>query len=213
MNDNKFLLPFIDLSLNIALLLAVLFITVFLLISNRAEDHGQIKVDDSFLITLKWKDGLKEDIDLHVLGPDGKSVSYMTKDVSWGTLERDDLGINSDFYTVNNITYKSEINREVIHLRNIAPGTYVVNIQFYSANKDQNIDEDQELEIEFLQLKPDYNVVYTKKLPIKLHPKQEYTVFTFEYVSDSTSINIDTRTQIPFVLRQQQGQLGGGLGP
>ena len=64
-------------------------------------------------------------------GPNGETVSYLKKDAGWLHLDRDDQGIINDVVTIDGEEIIYPINREVVTLRGIIPGEYILNLYLY----------------------------------------------------------------------------------
>ena len=80
------------------------------------------------------------------LDPNGEIVSYLKKDAGWLHLDRDDQGIINDKVLINNKEVIYPLNREVVTLRGIIPGEYIVNLYLYE-NK-SNLPVDVKIKIE-----------------------------------------------------------------
>lgn len=89
-------------------------------------DGMQMKTE--FIIEMTWPDKAFDDVDMHLLLPDGSMVGYNSKDHGYAVLDRDDMGAFGDTITRPDGTTKLiEQNKEVISIRAIVPGRYVVN--------------------------------------------------------------------------------------
>ena len=122
--------PFTDLLFNILLAFTFLFFITILFI-NPITKFGNINMKAEYIITVDWKDSLPDDIDLWVKDPNGEIVSYLQKDAGWLHLDRDDQGVVNDKVIINGKEVIYPINREVVTLRGIIPGTYIVNLYMY----------------------------------------------------------------------------------
>lgn len=202
-NKQPFQASLNDITMNMALIFGVLFIIAFLMIQSKNNDVSKIDSVDTFLVTMNWIEATNFDMDIHVRNPEGEIINYYNEDKPWGTLERDDLGNSNDTQYVDNLPILFNYNREVVHLRNMIDGRYTVNVHFY-ANKEvaDRKTFPQSIEVEFLQLEPEYKIVYKKKLTIELAEKEEYTVFSFDYVKGTSMTNVDTIEQVPFVVEE-----------
>jgi hypothetical protein len=205
---------FNDTALNLALSLTIMFVIAMLLmaqVKNLKTSEADVKVNDDFLITLDWNNKSGYDMDIHVRNPLGETVWFRKQDAPWATLERDDLGRVSDMMLVDGEVNILEVNREVIHLHNMIPGEYTINVHYY--HNDNMLDvPPQDIHVEFLQLKPYYKILYTKLYPIQLEYKQEYTLFSFTYEKNQSIFNVDTQTQIPFIFDEMMN-MPQGAGP
>ena len=72
--------------------------------------------------------------------PHGEIVSYLQKDAGWLHLDRDDRGEINDTIMVDGKEVIHPINQEVVTLRGIISGEYVVNAYFYEARSEKPIE-------------------------------------------------------------------------
>ena len=123
-------LPFLDLLFNILIGFVFLFIVSFLLINPIAK-RADIEVKAEFLITVFWPDNLEDDIDVYVEDPAGNLVWFKSREPGLMHLDRDDLGKRNDEVITAAGTILFPENREIVTLRGIVPGEYVVNVHCY----------------------------------------------------------------------------------
>lgn len=128
--DNS--LSFLDMLFNYLLAFAMLLLIALLLIRPPTTD-GAVKLRAEFVLTMTWPDGALDDIDMWVMLPDGRKVNFRAKEVDFVTLDRDDLGALNDFYTDGNgVRQLTMINREVVTIRALVPGRYIVAAHVYA---------------------------------------------------------------------------------
>ena len=126
---------FIALLFNILLGFAFLFIVAFLLIKPEAKKKDFDRRAE-FVIILEWDHDALDDIDLHVQDPTGDRVSFRLPRVNFMHLDKDDLGTRNDtIINADGTESTVEINREVITIRGIIPGEYIVNAHYYSVRQ------------------------------------------------------------------------------
>ncbi len=123
-------LPFLDLLFNILIGFVFLFIVSFLLINPIAK-RADIEVKAEFLITVFWPDNLEDDIDVYVEDPAENLVWFKSREPGLMHLDRDDLGKRNDEVVTAAGTILFPENREIVTLRGIVPGEYVVNVHCY----------------------------------------------------------------------------------
>ena len=137
MNNEKYksTIGFTDLLFNILVGFAFLFIIAFLLIKPEAKKHD-FERRAEFVIVMEWNDDQPDDIDLYVQDPTGKKVSFRTPIMNFMYLDKDDLGYANDVvYNANGTVTKVNINREVVTIRGIIPGEYIINAHHYSTRQ------------------------------------------------------------------------------
>ena len=117
--------PFTDLLFNTLLGFTFLFFITVLFI-NPISKIGNVNMKAEYIVTVDWKDSLPDDVDIWVQDPNGETVSYLKKDAGWLHLDRDDQGIINDVVTIDGEEIIYPINREVVTLRGIIPGEYIL---------------------------------------------------------------------------------------
>jgi len=137
MNNEKYksTIGFTDLLFNILVGFAFLFIIAFLLIKPEA-----IKVDferkAEFVVVMEWDHDQPDDIDLYVEDPTNSTVHFRLPITNFMYLDKDDLGFANDVVkNVDGTITKVNINREVVTIRGIIPGEYIINVHYYSTRQ------------------------------------------------------------------------------
>jgi hypothetical protein len=121
---------FTDLLFNALLGFVVMFVLAFLLI-NPVAKTGAVDPKAEFLITLSWPDGRREDVDLYVADPAGNLVWFRQREAGLMHLDRDDLGQRNDLIEVAGQKIANPINQEIVSIRGVLPGEFVVNVHLY----------------------------------------------------------------------------------
>ena len=147
--------PFTDLLFNILLGFTFLFFITILFI-NPISKLGNVNLKAEYIITVDWQDNLPDDVDIWVQDPNGEIVSYLKKDAGWLHLDRDDQGIINDVVIINNKEVIYPINREVVTLRGIIPGEYIVNLYLYEHKSKKPV----EAKIIIEKVNPSLKLVY-----------------------------------------------------
>ena len=127
----KSTIGFIDILFNILVGFAFLFIVAFLLIKPEAKREDFDRKAE-FIIVMEWDYERQDDIDLYVQDPSKTIVHFRNARANFMHLDKDDLGKRNDTIMVNGVEKVVKINREVVTIRGIVPGEYVVNVHFYS---------------------------------------------------------------------------------
>jgi len=185
-------LAFIDLLFNLILGFVMLFLISFLLINNPAKT-SEIEYKAEIMIVMSWQDDHEGDIDLWVETPNGK-VSYINPVAGHAHLDKDDLGVRNDYYTLpNGEVEKIYLNREIVTLRALQPGDYVVNAHYYTT---PGIGSEQygtripaEVNIEVLRLNP-FQIIFSDGKTLDAKGQEETFVrFTLDAEGTATKIN------------------------
>lgn len=125
---------YIDLLLNILTGIVFLFVLTTLMISTKKiEQEGLLKKAE-YIATIEWPLNLDCDVDMWLLDPDGKKISFNNKDGGLVHLERDDVGFRSDvldLFRLDEIE-KDIINEESMVIRGVKAGEYIINVHLYA---------------------------------------------------------------------------------
>ena len=154
--------PFTDLLFNALLGFTLLFMIAVTSINPPTKD-GDIPAKAEMIVTTTWADGGDDDIDTWVEAPDGEVVWYRNPEGGLMHLDRDDRGSENDTMTVNGQTIVNPLNQEVVTVRGLLPGDYVVNVHRYKAVEKAALPVD----VSVVKVNPKLEVVYygTVELP------------------------------------------------
>ena len=177
-------LPFVDLLFNILIGFVFLFIISFLLINPIAK-RADIEVKAEFLITVMWPDNLEDDVDTYVEDPAGNLVWFRSREPGLMHLDRDDLGKRNDEVVTAAGTILFPENREIVTLRGIVPGEYVVNIHMYFKVGQEPVP----VTIQIDKINP-YSVVLRETIELK-SKGDEVTVARFSGKSNGDIIDVN----------------------
>ena len=137
MNNERFksTIGFTDLLFNILVGFAFLFIIAFLLIKPEAKKKD-FERKAEFVIVMEWDHDQPDDIDLYVQDPTQSKVHFRLPITNFMYLDKDDLGYANDIVkNVDGTVTKVNINREVVTIRGIIAGQYIINAHYYSSRE------------------------------------------------------------------------------
>jgi hypothetical protein len=187
---------FTDLLFNALLGFVVMFIMAFLLINPIARS-GAVDPKAEFLITLSWPDGREEDVDLYVEDPAGDLVWFRSREAGLMHLDRDDLGQRNDIIEVAGRPVISPINQEIVSIRGILPGEYVVNLHLYRAAGKQPVPATVKIE----KLNPKVELVFFGPLTLTAQG-EEQTAARFSIGADGRVRDVNQLPKQLVPLRQ-----------
>jgi len=134
-NKYKSTIGFTDMLFNILVGFAFLFIVAFLLIKPEAKKED-FERKSEFVVVMEWDHDQPDDIDLYVEDPTNSTVHFRLPITNFMYLDKDDLGYANDIVkNVDGTITKVNINREVVTIRGIIPGEYIINAHYYSARE------------------------------------------------------------------------------
>ena len=134
-NKYKSTIGFTDMLFNILVGFAFLFIIAFILIKPEAKKED-FERKAEFVVVMEWDHDQPDDIDLYVQDPTRTKVHFRLPVTNFMYLDKDDLGYANDIVkNVDGTITKVNINREVVTIRGIIPGEYIINAHYYSSRK------------------------------------------------------------------------------
>ena len=137
--------PFTDLLFNALMGFTFLFF-IAVIFMNPIVTKGNVERKAEYIISVTWQDGSPDDIDLWVQGPQGDLIWYRNKEGGLLHLDRDDRGKLFDATTHNDTTIINELNQEIVTLRGVVPGEYVVNVHYYLSETKEPVEVTVKLE-------------------------------------------------------------------
>ncbi len=123
--------PFTDLLFNALLGFTYLFLLAIMFM-NPVAKKGIIDPKAEYIITVAWPDNNPDDIDTWVEDPKGNVVWFRNREAGLIHLDRDDRGTANDTIEVNGTKIQNPLNQEVVTIRGVVPGEYVVNLHYYA---------------------------------------------------------------------------------
>jgi hypothetical protein len=196
-----FALSFQDMLMAMIAVYAFLFLVAFALIKPADQKPG-VEMKAEYLLTLDWPDGNLDDIDLHLLLPDQRTVNFRNREVEHAMLDHDDLGTNGVYSGAGGERMRIRTHEEVITLRAIVPGTYVANVHVYRVNGDTtDWRSDPKLpfpvKVRLVKLNPRVEELAVADVVLS-HVGEQKTAFQFT-IAQSGSVTIDRDADVPFI--------------
>ena len=165
--------PFTDLLFNTLLGFSLLFF-ISIIFMNPIAKLGNINFKAEYIITVTWPDNQPDDLDIWVQDPNQNLLSYRSSNVGWLHLDRDDQGYLNDTVMINGVETVYPINQEVVTIRGIVSGEYIVNLQYYKTTTQQPVTATVKIE----KVNPSLKVVYVDKVMLQ-NEDDELTVVRF----------------------------------
>lgn len=196
-------LAWIDMLYSMVAICSFLFIVAYAMI-NPDVKKKTVDLKAEYVVTMTWPDKSADDIDLHLLMPDGGHVFFQNKDVKYITLDRDDRGMFNDVYTDGDgVAQMIYLNKEIITIRAVVPGHYVVNVHVYEPKDGAwGFKAEDRLpynaRVTLIKLNPSAVDVITKDVMLE-RSGQQVTAFSFDIEKDGSISNVVTDVSIPFI--------------
>lgn len=147
--------PFTDLLFNALLAFTFMFMVTLLMMSPPAK-KGDIRAKAEYIITVTWEDLSPDDVDTWVQDPGGNLVWFRQRESGLMHLDRDDRGLTNDTILVNGREVVNPLNQEVVTIRGMAQGEYVVNLQYYETKTRQPV----QATVSVVKVNPSADVVF-----------------------------------------------------
>ena len=203
---------FIDLLFNLTLGFVFLLMIAIVLI-NPISKKKIIDPKTQLVVMMQWPRGDPSDIDLWIKHDKIGMVSFITKDNGSIHLDRDDVGMGNDQVILNGVKMTSQANQEMVSLRQLVPGHYIINIHWYEKHvrsKDDNGPPALNVipvGLQIIQIDP-YKLVMDVSITLTT-PGQEKTVLQFD-IDDAGQIDNLTTDQHMWVMPYVQTYRGAG---
>jgi uncharacterized protein YfaP (DUF2135 family) len=84
-----------------------------------------------YIISLNWADKDPNDLDIWVEDPSGNIIWFRNKEAGLVHLDRDDRGNVNDTIDFDGKTIDNPLNQEIVTIRGVVPGEYIVNVHYY----------------------------------------------------------------------------------
>jgi len=177
--------PFTDLLFNVLLGFILLFFIAVLYL-RPAEDSGKIDIEAEYVISVTWPDNSPDDIDAWVQDPRGNLVWFRNRSSGLVHLDRDDRGMLNDTLTVSGETIVNPLNQEVVAIRGLVPGEYIVNLHYYDTQTFAAVP----VSVKLARINPVYSIAYYGKIVLS-GKGEEKTAFRFTLLADGSVDNIN----------------------
>lgn len=147
--------PFTDLLFNALLGFTFLFLIAIMFMNPEAKS-GIIDPKAEYILTITWEDDSPDDIDVLVEDPEGQIVWFRTPEAGLLHLDRDDRGLVNDTITINGEEVQNPLNQEVVTLRGVVKGEYIVNLHYYASETAKPVD----VHVRLAKVNPKLEIVY-----------------------------------------------------
>jgi uncharacterized protein YfaP (DUF2135 family) len=162
--------PFTDLLFNALLGFTFLFLVAIMFMNPEAKT-GIIDPKAEYILTVTWEDNNPDDIDTWVEDPEGQTIWFRNPEAGLLHLDRDDRGLVNDTITINGEEIQNPLNQEVVTIRGVVKGEYVVNLHYYSTERKKPVD----VKVRLVKVNPALEVIY-------------YGVVTLEKAGDEKTV-------------------------
>jgi hypothetical protein len=177
---------FLDILFNSLIGFVGLFFLAYILVNPKSEKEKKLDSKAEFIITISWNKDFDDDVDSYVQDPEGHLVSFKRREDGLMHLDRDDLGHRNDVIETQFGKIKFEENQEVVTIRGIIPGEYIVNVHMYK----KVAAEPTTVKIQLDKINP-YSTIVQKEVNL-IVTGDEKTAFRFVVDKDGFVTNINS---------------------
>lgn len=178
-----------DLATNLLGVFICLFMLSFLMMSKKIEEkNNKVESKAEFMITVTWDKNSSNDVDTYIEDPLGNLVFYRAKEKGLMHLDRDDYGLTNDTIIMGDgKTVTVHENREIVSLRGIIPGEYIVNVHMYS---ERDKAQKTQVTVKIEKINPAFKTIAMKEVELgTIGDEKTAFRFTLDNVGDVTNIN------------------------
>ena len=180
--------PFYDMLFNMLIAFVFCFVVAMLSFNPLARKAGDIPAKAEFMVTVSWPDHNPNDIDAWVMEPSGKVLWFRQRDAGMLHLDRDDRGAKNNTLIVNGREISSPYRQEIVTLRGVVPGEYVVNAHYYESVDKLPVD----VSATVVKINPQAEIVYTGTVQIP-RKGDERTLVRFTLDASGRVTDLNTR--------------------
>jgi hypothetical protein len=183
--------PFYDMLFNMLIAFVFCFVIAILAFNPQARKAGDVPAKAEFMVTVSWPDGNPNDVDAWVMEPGGKTLWFRQRDAGLLHLDRDDRGAKNSSVLVNGREFSSPIRQEIVTLRGIVPGEYVVNAHYYDSGDQQPVD----VSVSVVKINPQAEIVFTGTQQIPRKGDERTLIrFTLDEGGGVSDLNTNPKT-------------------
>ena len=153
---------------------------------NPEAKTGIIDPKAEYIITVSWEDNSPDDIDTWVEDPDGAVIWFRNPEAGLLHLDRDDRGMVNDTIIVNGEELANPLNQEVVTLRGVVKGEYIVNVHYYATETGKPVN----VNIRLVKVNPVLEVIYYGTLSLE-QKGDEKTAVRFKIGRNGEITNIN----------------------
>ena len=179
--------PFYDMLFNLLIGFVFCFIVALLAMNPRATKAGDVPSKAEYLINVAWPDNSPDDIDTWVQDPGGNLVWFRQREAGLMYLDRDDRGEGNASTIINGQKIQSPFRQEVVTIRGLVPGEFVVNAQYYQSHDGQPVP----VTVSVIKVNPRADVVFYGTVTLA-RQGDEATAVRFTLQPDGSVVNVNT---------------------
>lgn len=213
--NNIGLIAYTNFSLTAMKAMLVLLLAAVALMAVKIQPSDGIKPNAQYIIEMSWADDYDTDVDLWVRAPGDQLIFYTNRETPMVFLDRDDTGIFQDTVIIDGKVINSKSRKEIVSIRGILPGEYVINgflyrywsrspqyepLDSYATRGISTLPRPLKVKVEVKKLNPTVEIVYSETLQFTQH-KEELFFCRFTVGQDGLIKNVNTRLPTSLVAK------------
>ena len=127
--------PYSDVLLNVLGSFIVIVAVLILTMNVKAKHNLDAHPHAEYMVTLEWDNNRNVDLDLWLLDPYDHAIYYNNREANNISLDRDSRGALTNWTTLPSGKVIHSDNREVVAIRSVIPGDYVVGVSYYAGGE------------------------------------------------------------------------------
>jgi hypothetical protein len=195
-----YVVSFIDILFNQIFVFIVIAIVAFVMVNPPIPTEG-VKHQNQFVLTLSWDEG-DNDLDFWIRYPNSETMFYHNKEVGLLHLDRDDLGYENDTVVIDGKIIVNPVNEEIVSIRGIVPGEYIVNIHFYRSLEHKyearGLDKPITALVKMDKVLPNLKTVFARRVRFT-ESRQEMHIMRFTINPDGSVADVTTMMPVRLV--------------
>lgn len=176
----------LDLLFNTVLGFVALFFIAFIMMNPKEAKKANTESKAEFLVTVTWPNDQNDDVDSYMQDPLGHLIYFRRREDGLMHLDRDDTGNKGDRIQTPLGWVEFGDNREIMTVRGVIPGEYIVNIHMYR----KNCPEPVEVTIQLDKVNPELSTVALEKITLNQNG-DEKTAFRFTIDAEGKVTNVN----------------------
>lgn len=185
--ERRWPIPYLDLTNTLFFFFVALFALAVLIIGDE-ETKAKIDTSSKLIITMVWRDGSRNDVDLWLKTPADNTVGFRNRQADFASLDHDNLGLANNTVTDADGNQIVGIGRdEVLFVRGTMAGTYICNVHLYN----QSDASPEPVTVNLVSVDPSYHLLISRKLVLTdNHEERTAFRFTVDAAGNVTSTDV-----------------------
>lgn len=185
----------LDLFLTVGLVFLLFLALTYVHMRPENKNKANIQSNAQFTVTMEWDAEDPSDVDLYLKNPLGQVCYFNNRDFPLTHLDRDDRGTISDKVLLpNGEIIEVKENREIISIRGLVKGEYIVNVHQFAA---RNNGKPTKVKVTVEKINPSVTKIYHKEVILE---QTGHEIHICRFVLDESGNVVDVNDDLPVEL-------------